>query len=332
MNAAMSTGVRAVTGTAIAGDERLVYEPLPTRPRVTWPDGKLVAVWHAPNVEHYDYVPPGGGSPQGRVAAPDVQHYMHRDYGNRVAFWRMLRAVDAYRIPCTVSLSLTLLEDDPDIREAMKERDWEVMSHGISNLRPLYGYDRAAEDAFLAQSQLLARTYYGAPLKGMLGPKISGTDNTCDLMVAHGMTYHADWIHDEQPRPLRTRDGGRLISMPYSYMLNDVPLLHAKHYPPEYFVDMVRAQLGRLVRDAERDGQARVACIATHPFLSGQPHMLRHLEAIFDLVRGDDRLWVTRAGDIADHYLEHHYDAQLAHAREAAAAAGRGDGTAGARR
>lgn len=301
-------------------DGRLVYAPLPGRPQVTWPDGKLVAVWHAPNVEHYDYVPPGGGSPAGRVAAPDVQHYMHRDYGNRVAFWRMLRAVDAYAIPSTVSLSLTLLEDDPEIRDAMKERDWEVMSHGISNLRPIYDLDEAAESAFLAQSQELTRTYYGTSLQGMLGPKISGTDRTADLMVEHGMTYHADWIHDEQPRPLRTRSGGRLVSMPYSYMLNDVPLLHAKHYPPSYFVDMVTAQIGRLVRDAERDGQARVACIATHPFLSGQPHMLRALSEIFAYVRGDDRLWVTRAGDIAGHYLEHHYDAQLAHAEALAEA------------
>lgn len=301
----------------IENNDRLVYESLPTRPQVTWPDGKLVAVWHAPNVEHYDYIPPGGASPQGRVAAPDVQHYMHRAYGNRVGFWRMLRAIDTYAIPSTVSLSLTLLEDDPDIREAMRERDWEVMSHGISNLRPLYGLTREEEDDFFRQSQLLATTYYGGRMKGMLGPKISGTDNTCDLMVEHGFSYHADWIHDEQPRPLRTASGGRLISMPYSYMLNDVPLLHAKHYPSDYFVAMVRAQIDRLLRDAERDGQARVACIATHPFLSGQPHTIGAIERILDYVRGDDRLWVTRAGDIAEHYLAHHYDAQLAHATRA---------------
>ncbi|WP_278235368.1 polysaccharide deacetylase family protein [Isoptericola sp. AK164] len=296
-------------------DDRLVYAPLPLRPRVTWPGGKGVAVWHAPNVEHYDYVPPGGGSPQGRVAAPDVQHYMHRAAGNRVALWRMLRAVDRYEIPSTVSLSLTLLEDDPDVRDAMRERDWEVMSHGISNLRPIYDLSWSEEDAFLAQSQRLAETYYGTRLRGMLGPKISGTDATPDLMVAHGMTYHADWIHDEQPRPLATRDGGRLVSMPYSYMLNDVPMLHAKNLSPEDFVALVLAQVDRLARDAERDGQARVACLATHPFLLGQPHMLRYLEEIFDRLRGDDRLWLTRAGDIADHYLTHHYDTQLAHAR-----------------
>jgi len=297
---------------SILNNQRMVYQPLPQRPRVTLPGGARVAVWHAPNVEHYDYVPPGQGSPQGRVPAPDVQHYMHRDAGNRTAFWRMLRVVDEFEMPSTVSLSLSILEEIPQVRDAMRERGWEVMSHGISNLRPLYGYDIAAEREFFAQNQALAREYWGAPIKGMLGPKVSGTDHTCDLMAEAGMTYHADWIHDEQPRPLRTASGSRLVSIPYSYMLNDVPLLHAKHFSGEYFVEMVKAQVGRLLRDSARDGQARVACVATHPFVTGQPWFTRYLREIFGWLRAQDGLWITTAGEISDHYLEHHYDEQLA--------------------
>lgn len=298
----------------IDNNSRLVYAPIEGRPRVTWPGGKTLAFWHAPNVEHYDYVPPSGVV-QGRVDTPDLQHYAHRDFGNRVGFWRMLRIVDEFAMPSTVSLSLSVLEEIPEVRDAMLARDWEVMSHGISNLRPLYGYSLEEEDAFYALSQALATTYYdGRRIKGMLGPKVSGTDNTCDLMVRHGMTYHADWVHDEQPRPLRTDSGARLVSMPYSYMLNDVPLLHAKHFSAEEFVRLARAQIDRLLRDSEEDGQGRVVCLATHPFVMGQPHLARALAKIFAAVRADDRIWVTTAGDIADHYIEHHYDEQLTHA------------------
>jgi len=305
----------------IPNNDRLVYEAMPSRPLVSWPEGKTVAVWHAPNVEHYDYVAPGGGSPQGRTRYPDPQHYMHRDNGNRTAFWRMLRAVDRFEIPSTVSLSLSVLEEIPEVRDAMAERGWEIMSHGISNLRPLYDMPYDDEDRFYELSQKLSETYYGGKrIKGMLGPKISGTDNTSDLMAKHGMTYHADWIHDEQPRPLRTAGGEKLVSIPYSYMLNDVPLLMAKHYPGSYFVDMAKAQIDRLLRDADGDGQGRVACIATHPFVSGQPYMQRYLEEIFEYLRSDDRIWVTTAGDITDHYLEHSFDEQLAHANATAAA------------
>jgi peptidoglycan/xylan/chitin deacetylase (PgdA/CDA1 family) len=299
----------------IDNNDRLVYAPMAGRPRVTWPEGKTLAFWHAPNVEHYDYIAPGQGSPQGRVAAPDMQHYAHRDSGNRAAFWRMLRVVDQFQMPASVSLSLQVIQDMPEIRDAMFERDWEIMSHGISNLRPLYGYSYDEEDAFFELSQRLAEQYYGGRrIKGMLGPKVSGTDNTVDLMVKHGMTYHGDWVHDEQPRPLRNDRGARIVSIPYSFMLNDVPLLHAKHYSGSYFADMAKAQIGRMLRDSDRDGQGRVACLATHPFVSGQPYLARYLAEIFEYVRNDDRIWVATAAEVTDHFLDHHYDEQLAHA------------------
>ncbi|NHI17673.1 polysaccharide deacetylase family protein [Microbacterium excoecariae] len=301
----------------LRNNERLMYAPMATRPRVTLPGGASVAFWHAPNVEHYDFIPPGGASPQGRVSAPDLQHYMHRDAGNRVGLWRMLRVVDEFEMPSTVSLSLSLLEEQPEVRDAMFSRDWEIMSHGISNLRPLYGMSYEDESAFYELSQLLSETYYGGRrIPGMLGPKISGTDNTTDLLADHGFTYFADWIHDEQPRPLRTTSENRIVSMPYSFMLNDVPIIMARSFSGREFIDLAKAQIDRTLRDAERDGQARVVCFATHPFLSGQPWFARYLAEIFAYVRADERIWCTTAGRIADHFIENHYDEQAAFAEE----------------
>lgn len=299
----------------IDNNSRLVYSAMPDRPRVTWPEGKTVAFWHAPNVEHYDWVAPNGWAPKARVAAPDAQHYMHRQYGNRVGLWRMLRVVDEFSMPCTVSLSLSLLQEDPEVREAMWSRDWEIMSHGISNLRPLYGYSREEEDEFLATSQALSEQYYGGRrIKGMLGPRISGTDNTSDLMVEHGMTYHADWVHDEHPRPIRTASGRPLVSVPYSYTNNDVPVLQSRNHPPHYFAELFISHIDRLLRDADRDGQGRVAALATHPYVIGQPGTADALRAIFDHVRSDDRVWVTTAGAVTDHFIENFHDEQVAHA------------------
>jgi hypothetical protein len=79
---------------------------------------------------------------------------------------------------------------------------------------------------------------------------------------------------------------------------------------------MAKAQIDRLLNDADRDGQGRVACLATHPFVSGQPYMARYLAEIFDYVRSDERVWVTTAGEITDHYIEHSYDEQVVHATD----------------
>ena len=60
------------------------------------------------------------------------------DYGNRVGFWRMLEPLDKHGIRCCVSLNLAVLEHFPEIAEAMIERDYDYMSHGIYNTRYLY--------------------------------------------------------------------------------------------------------------------------------------------------------------------------------------------------
>ena len=55
-------------------------------------------------------------------------------------------------------------------------------------------------------------------------------------------------------------------------------------------------------------------CIALHPFLIGQPHRVDHLDDVLRYILSHDGVWQTTADEIAEHYLEHHYDAALAHA------------------
>ena len=96
---------------------RVDYSPIIDRPKIQWPNGARVALWIAPNVEHYEYEPIFDGSrdPWPRTPYPDVQQYSYRDYGNRIGFWRMLEVLDRYNIRCTVSLNLAVFEHFPEV-------------------------------------------------------------------------------------------------------------------------------------------------------------------------------------------------------------------------
>ena len=56
-------------------------------------------------------------------------------------------------------------------------------------------------------------------------PAASNTVNTADLVAEAGITYYSDWYHDDQPTPLRVKNGktkaGRLVSVPYTMDIND---------------------------------------------------------------------------------------------------------------
>src|SRR5258708_31724200 len=66
------------------------YAPYSGRPRIVWPGSARIAVWLAPNIEHYELEPPNNPRkvPWPRPV-PDVLNYAHRYYRHRVGFWRM---------------------------------------------------------------------------------------------------------------------------------------------------------------------------------------------------------------------------------------------------
>jgi allantoinase len=292
---------------------RVDYLPMVDRPRITWPGNARVALWIAPNVEHYEYLPPRDPqrNPWPRSPHPDVQGYAHRDYGNRVGFWRMLEALDQHQVRCTASTNLAVFEHYPDIGKAMADRGWEIMSHGIYNTRYLSALTEDEERAFYSDCIETLQRHTGQRLRGMLGPAVSNTVRTPDLMAEAGLTYHADWLHDDQPIPINVKQG-QLISVPYSIELNDVPVF-LQHHDTADFVAMVKAQFDTLYAEGAESG--RVMALALHPYLMGMPHRIAGLEEILDYLLGHKLVWQATACEIADHFIENHYEDFVQHAQ-----------------
>ncbi|MCH7712309.1 MAG: polysaccharide deacetylase family protein [Chloroflexi bacterium] len=295
--------------------DRVDYSPIIDRPVIKWPNGARIALWISPNVEHYEYMPDydGNRNPWPRTPYPDVQQYSYRDYGNRVGFWRMLEPLDKYNIKCCVSLNMAVLEQFPEIAEAMIQRDWDFMSHGIYNTRFLNTYSEDQEREFYRDCIDTLRRHTGKQLKGMLGPAISATVATPDLMAEAGLIYHTDWVHDDQPVPIKVKSG-KLISVPYSIELNDSSVLRDNHYEGDYFARICKDQFDRLYEEGAESG--RVMCIALHPFLIGQPHRIKYLDDILSYIMGHDRVWQTTADEIAEYYIANHYDQAVDHAQK----------------
>lgn len=291
--------------------DRLPYSPIVDREPIMWPGGARVAVWVVPNIEHYEYLPPAGvADPYPRTPHPDVRKYAYHDYGNRVGFWRLLAVLDRHEIRCTASLNVGVLDHYPQIAAAMVDRDWDLMSHGLYNTRYLTGLGPAEERMFLETCNDFLRRHTGRSFSGMLGPNITGNAHTPDLMAELGMLYHADWVHDERPAPLRTTNGARLVALPYSYELNDAPLLMRSHLEGAGYADYCIAQFDRLYREDESIG--RMMCLPLHPFAVGQPQRITHFDRVLDHLRGHDGVWFATATEIVEHYLTHNYDADVA--------------------
>ena len=158
------------------------------RPVLRWPNGARIAVWVAPNIEHYEFLPPRNELRRAmpRTPHPDVMTYSARDYGNRVGFWRMLDVLDKHDIRCTASLNVAVLEHFAEVRDAMVERDWDYMSHGIYNTTFLCGASEEEERRFYEDTIQTVLKHTGKRMQGMLGPALTNTERTPDLMAESG--------------------------------------------------------------------------------------------------------------------------------------------------
>lgn len=290
-------------------DERTVYSAITERPGFSWPGGAGLAVWLAVNTEHYEFIAP---SPQAwpRVPQPDVQGYASREFGSRVGFWRVAELLDSLGAPVTASLNLGILERIPEIRKALVERDWAIMSHGTFNTRNIIGLSDEEERAFYAWSVGCVKNLTGRDLKGMLTPGISANYETPDLMAEAGLTYHADWVNDDQPVPVRVAGGQKFVTVPYTFELN-TGALFGRHFDAEYYLETAKAQFDVLLADSA--AAPRVMCLSMHPYAIGAPHAIGYLAELLGYMREAAGVWWTTGDDIAQHYLDNVYDTQVAY-------------------
>ena len=89
--------------------------------------------------------------------------------------------------------------------------------------------------------------------------------------------------------PIRTTHGP-LVTLPYSVELNDIPMMIVQHHESDYLLKRAADQFDRLY--AESSERAKIMALAIHPYISGQPHRIEYLEAIYDYVTASTA-WCT---------------------------------------
>ncbi|WP_019515412.1 polysaccharide deacetylase family protein [Sphingomonas sp. Mn802worker] len=282
---------------------RYNYRAITDRPDYDWPGGKRLAIWFGINYEVFDF---GGGMGAELAPAknqPDVMNYAWRDYGNRVGAWRLFDLFDRLQLPATALINADVIRTCPGLAEACVARGYEIAAHGESNAAAQGQLSRDEEAALIAcTTDALAAL--GMRPTGWLGPWISESHDTPDLLHRSGYRYLLDWAHDDQPTWLST-DNGRILSVPYSQEINDIPAIVARNGEAAQFAAMIEDAVEQLLSECDR--RPLVLGIALHPYLMGQAHRVPPLARVLERLReaDDQRIWWTTAGAIADHVIEH---------------------------
>src|SRR5712691_6024332 len=243
--------------------ERIGYSSIKDRPRLALAGGARLVVWVIVNIEEWNpretmprtvLTPPAGGSPM-----PDIPNWAWHEYGNRVGFWRMLEVLDRFNIRAALAINGSAIQAYEPIARAALTRGWEFIGHGFGQKNMQKVPDERAD---IAKTTEAIRAYTGRRPRGWLGPGLTETWDTPDILAEDGYEYVCDWVLDDQPVMMKTRIGS-LVSIPYTVELNDVAMIAIQHHSASEYKQRAIDQFDQLYSDA-RDS-ARIMALVFHP-------------------------------------------------------------------
>ena len=286
---------------AVYTNPRADYLPSIDRAPLSLPGNARLAVWVVVNVEVWDFEAPLPRTllpyPQGVPMVPDIANYAWFDYGLRVGIWRLKDVLDNHDIRATMSLNGVLCEAYPRVVTECVNSRRELLGHNyVQRVMSKEPDERQA----IRKTMALLEKASGRPMRGWMGPGLSETQRTLDILAEEGVDYVADWTNDDLPYPLKVKSGA-LHSVPYSLEINDIVIHLVYQRPSPELFQRTRDQFDTLYEEGV--GGARVMWVAVHPYVSGVPHRIKYFNQIFEYMKEHQDVVFMTGSEILEWYL-----------------------------
>ena len=281
--------------------ERLAYSSIDSRPPLKLPDGVRMVIWPVLALEEWDMGRPMArmviSPPQGQPQQPDHPNWSWHEYGMRVGFWRMRKVFTRLGVTPTVTLNARVCETYPEVVKACMDSGWELNAHGYDQV-PMHKTED--QRGVIMKSMDIIEKFSGQRPRGWFGPGLTQTFDTLDYLSEAGVEYIGDWVLDDEPVTLKTTHKP-VVALPYNFEIHDIVMMALQHHPSDMMYLRARDQFEWLYQEsAERP---KIMAIACHPYLSGVPHRIGHVQRTFEELLGREGVVCWDGAKILDWYL-----------------------------
>ena len=292
------------------------YGPQP--PKADWPGNARIALQFVLNYEEggeSNVLHGDPGSEQflseiiGAPAYPARHLSMESiyEYGSRAGVWRLLREFEARNLPLTVFAVAMALQRNPALADELVRLDHEIACHGLRWIH-YQQVDEAVEREHMQQAlDILLQLTGKRPLGWYTG---RDSPNTRRLVVEQGgLLYDSDYYGDDLPlwTQVETGNGERKshLVVPYTLDVNDMRFATAQGFNSgEQFFQYLKDSFDVLY--AEGEHTPKMMSVGLHCRLVGRPGRFRALQRFLDYVQQQERVWICRRIDIAQHWIARH--------------------------
>jgi peptidoglycan/xylan/chitin deacetylase (PgdA/CDA1 family) len=267
-----------------------------------WPKARRVAVVFNVAFEAWsDGKAPGLGPMGNPLPAKvfDTNALSWGNYGQVRGMTRLLRALDRVKLKASVMVSGVLAERAPATVKAIAAAGHEIVAHSYAQEIVPAALGAQAVEADIARTTVALTAAVGTRPTGWISPRGTPSRDSARLLVAAGYQWQGDAFDDDRPY-VQEFEQGRIVAIPLTMEINDLP--HAMRYgrSPRQFVDEFDNLLGHVLA---AEDEALMIDVTAHAHCYGRPSGAWAFEAIARKVMWRDDVWVGTRGEIASHVL-----------------------------
>ena len=224
------------------------------------------------------------------------------EYGSRRGFWRIYNKFVERKLPLTIFGVGLALQQNNEICSAIKESNFEVVSHGYRWIDYQF-VDETTEKDHIIKSYNIINEIFGSYPKGWYTGRTS--PNTRRLIIENtDVIYDSDSYSDDLPNWEKIGNKKHLI-IPYTLDNNDMRFATSQGFNSgEQFFQYLKDSFDCLYKEGEHN--PKMMSVGLHCRLIGRPGRMQSLIRFLDYVQNFDDVWICRRDEIADHWYKNY--------------------------
>ncbi len=264
-----------------------------------WPGGRHVAVVLNVAYEGWSDGKAPGIGPMGNplpAGAFDTNALSWGSYGATRGIDRLLRSLDRAGTRASVMVSGVFGERTPAAVRAIVTAGHELVAHCYAQdvIPAQLSPDQVKAD--IARTTAALEAAAGQRPRGWVSPRGTPSADSARFLAEAGYTWQGDVFDDDRPY-LQTFDGGgKIVAIPLTMEVNDLP--HAMRFgrSPGQFVELFDEALSHMLKGED---EAVILDATCHAHVYGRPTGAWAFEEIARKVKGRDDVFLTTRGEIA---------------------------------
>ena len=224
------------------------------------------------------------------------------EYGSRRGFWRIYKNFNDRKIPLTIFGVGLALEKNKEICLAIKESNFEIVSHGYKWIDYQFINEEIEKEHILKSYEIIKSIFGEYPLGWYTGRT---SPNTRRLVVENtNVIYDSDSYSDDLPYWEKINDKQHLI-IPYTLDNNDMRFATNQGFNSgEQFFQYLKDSFDCLYKEGETN--PKMMSIGLHCRLIGRPGRIQSLLKFLDYIQQFKDVWICKRNEIAQHWYQNY--------------------------